>query len=132
MYFKTVMRLWKNGKLPMINGLLKSDDTYFSFTDSGLLISSPLRRINAVDISDVDSMPPLQTTIYTIYFGEGSWGSDGWLLFLAEGIESCWLLSGNINPIAKVSVNGGVLRAINNNGVQFLMPLLFPEKLWKM
>lgn len=71
MYFKTVMRLWKDGKLPMINGLLKSDDTYFSFTDSGLLISSPLRRISAVNISDVDSMPPLQTTIYTIYFGEG-------------------------------------------------------------
>ena len=60
MYFKTVMRLWKDGKLPMINGLLKSDDSYFSFTDSGLLISSPLRMINAVNISDVDSMPPLQ------------------------------------------------------------------------
>lgn len=132
MHFKEIMCLWKDGKLPMVNGLIKSNDTFFSLSDGGLQKSSPLPRIDSVNISNVDFMPPLKTNQYIIYFGGGNWGSDGWLLFLSEKRDLCWLLSGDINPIETATVNGSFLHAMNNNNVQFLIPLFSPEKMERL
>ena len=59
--------------------------------------------------------------------GEGSWGSDGYVIALKnEAVE--WLFFGGLNPMVKIWIEGGNLCVVNNCGVEWIIPIANPEE----
>ena len=127
MEFDKVLCLRKKGRLPMLNGLLKADHSYYAFSGRSLSPKTDPPALDTLYCSAIDCLGQLKETEFAVFWGEGSYGSEGWILFLSNDKEKSWLLSGNINPIEKVYVSEDVIFAENNNHKQFMLPIYSPE-----
>ena len=118
-------KLWKKKKLPMINGLCKSDGTFYKLED-GKLIKTAI-PIKKYDISHVYINAQIEHQGTTYFCGEGSWGDDGFLVALKDNTIS-WLFSGDLNPLEKLWIEDENIHVLNNCKVEWVIPLAEPEK----
>ncbi len=122
-----ILEMWNNEELPILMGLL-FDNKLYTFAD-GNLINERDFSVDEIDDEYVAAAYHFLSENYEGYqvcAGEGSYGSDGYVLVLDSKGEIYWVLFDEINPIERLSIENYVITAINNNGVEFIIPLHEP------
>jgi len=131
-----VLTLWKDKKLPIIDGLLYNS-TLYEIDDEKL--ECKVLNKKPFLLAKKDYLKKYFSYIHThksieykgmkIYAGEGSWGGDGFILVLTKEGQLYWLWMDMINPIEDIECKNDVIYAVNNCEAEFIIPLHTPEKL---
>lgn len=141
---KRLLLLWEEGSLPILNGLLKADGTFFDVAlqrDAGgtlndIKVQLPCATKGQAEkywnnTSCVETVSqPLPHANHRYYCGGGSWGGDGWVLALNDkgGVE--WLFfHERMNPAEQLHIEGSHLYITNNLQERFMFRLDKPEEI---
>lgn len=138
-----ISELWKQEKLPVINGLIKFDGSFYAPNGSFdvqyhsinkliRLIPSTLKEKNYYDeFSNIYAHGPLIHLNTTYFWGEGSWGGDGFLVALDSNQKIKWLFfSYEANPFENLCIEKDELHVLNNLYNEWIFPINEPEKLY--
>lgn len=130
-----VLKLWGEGKLPYVDGLLLQDGRLY--LDIRAQESLPIRSSidsHLADFSkdtsfweDVDIFKSQSYEDYNVYCGDAGYGSFGYVLVLTSQGQFKWLLFDEINPIQSMVIKDQVIYAVNNCDDQFILPIEHPE-----
>lgn len=127
-----VLNLWLDEKLPIINGLLLNNGDFYSDIRNSPVRLSQTFDPNETDFNDwfscIDIFQSEEYKNYKVYAGDGSHGSEGYVLVLTSDDKFLWLLFDEINPIERFEIKDDIIFAINNCGVKFILPIHHPEK----
>ena len=130
--FCIISKLWQDDKLPVINGLLKADGSFYELEANGLRLSKPIdiaeKNYNE-EFSHVDATVSLSHMGIDYHCGCGSHGSDGWLLAM-NGEKVDWLFFDYVNPFEKAWIENDKIHAVSNLGVEWIFPISKPEELY--
>lgn len=129
-----IFKLWNERRLPYIDGLLLQDGKYFANIrrleklENTHLLYSYLPNIEKYQdfFGEIDIFKTVNEGKYTVYCGDASHGSFGYILVLDENKEFNWLLFDDINPIVDIRVEDGNIYGINNCDEVFILPLKNP------
>lgn len=127
-----IHHLWKQGRLPLVEGLLLSDGTIYKNVLKNTLHQP--EQWNAADkdytnwYSEIDISQSEEYGPYKIFAGDGSYGSDGFILVLSKSGSFHWLLMDTINPIEAFTVQNKTIYARNNNSQEFIIPIDKPAE----
>lgn len=139
---ESIDSLWLEGNLPMVNGIVFQNGHVIPFTIFGygterkISSASPynlndfLKRENAV-LSSVDSLGELKlkdrVEFVRAICGEGSYGSDGFIVVLDNNDRVCWVAVFDCsNPFVRLIQRGDDLIAVNNSDEHWVFPLSDP------
>ena len=125
-----ISKLWKNKKLPIINGMIKSDGSFYELDSNGLRLSTLEVRDYGKWHSSIIEIAFLKHLGVTYYCGEGSHGSDGWVLAIDSDNKIKWLFFGEANPLERLWVQDDELHVMSNLNAEWIFPISEPEKLY--
>ena len=131
---------WHKEELPIIDGLVKSDGSFYEIE-----VDYDCRPVEmhypptAFDInrknyyqycSGVSSFNSTTHLGITYYCGEGSHGSDGFLIAINSDSKVEWLFfSQEVNPFEKLWIDNNEVHVISNLNIEWIFPVDSPEKL---
>lgn len=129
----TSLKLWRKGRLPLLNGLLLGDGRCFAVKHnvpySAVLNITPQDIIIDPD-QDYSAIDIMAETVYNdnhIYCGEGSFGGDGFVIELSDINKIAWLfIHDNANPFVSMQILNGVLYIQNNCQITWRFNLANP------
>ena len=130
-----IFSLWEEEKLPDIGGLLLKDGKFYKNirflqdkTNKHLIYNYlvDLEKYNQA-FGYIYIVQKIECKNYTIYCGDSSHGSIGYILVLNAQGEFEFLLFDEINPIEQIELKEGVIYASNNCGEQFILSVDHPE-----
>lgn len=122
----TIQSLWKQDKLPIIDGLYKSNGMYYKLTDNKVVIAELSKKDYFDWCSDISIHVKIEYQGIIYCCGEGSWGSDGYIIAIKNNIVE-WLFFGDLNPIEKIWIDNNEIHAINNCKAEWIIPIFEPE-----
>ena len=129
--FCIISKLWQDDKLPVVNGLLKADGAFYELKTNGLILSKPIditQKNYNEEFSHINATVSLSHLGIDYYCGDGSHGSDGWILAMSnDKLE--WLFFDYINPLEKLWIENEKIHAMSNLNVEWIFPINNPEKL---
>ena len=113
-------------KLPIINGIIEKEN-YFKID---IDLNKYTMKLNKSDFSekylekenysDISISGKIKYKNYTINYGEGSYGGDGFIIILDENSKTKWLMfHDEINPIEKLEIKDNKIIGINNCGIRY-------------
>jgi len=131
---------WHKEELPIIDGLIKSDSSFYEIEvdDDCRPIEmnyQPLffdiSRKNYYEYcSSVLGFTSITHLGITYYCGDGSHGSDGFLLAINSDNKIEWLFfSQEANPFEKLWVEDNEIHVMSNLNIEWIFPVDSPEKL---
>ena len=127
-----ISELWEQDKLPIIEGLVKADGSFYEMESRGLSASKHFDaekkdyREWCSSISVWQSLCHLNTVYYC---GEGSYGGEGYL-FAMNNNEVKWLFFySSANPFEKLWIENDEIHVLNNNKVEWIFPIEKPEQM---
>ena len=123
-----IQNLWAQEKLPIIDGLYKSSGLYYKLADGKVVFSELPQKDYSNWYSNVSISAKAEHQGVTYYCGEGSWGSDGYVIAIRGDIIE-WLFFGDINPIEKLWIEGDEIHALNNCKAEWVIPISEPSGL---
>jgi hypothetical protein len=136
-----ISQLWDKEKLPIINGLVKEDGSFYDIEIGEYCY--PVKndyKPKKIDLSlknylecfsHIYILQQLTHFEITYYCGEGSHGSDGWLLALDSNNELKWLFfSQEANPFEKLWIENNEIHVMNNLNIEWIFPINSPEKVY--
>jgi len=133
-----ILDYWHKQKLPIIDGLIKSD---FSFYEIEIGDDCRPIKINYqptfFDMSRENYSEYCSTALsyisvthlnITYYCGEGSHGSDGFILAINNDNKVEWLFfSQEVNPFEKLWIENNEVHAMSNLKIEWIFPIDSPE-----
>lgn len=146
MKIKDIDGLWQDGSLPVVNGVVFRSGRVTPFTITGygqqrkISPASPydmddfLKNEDAV-FSSIDSLAELKLDnkhgVAKAIAGEGSYGSDGFVVALDGNDRICWAaVFDHSNPFVRLMQRGDDLVAINNLEESWIFPLFAPDSFY--
>lgn len=131
---------WHKEKLPIIDGLVRSDGSFYKIeVDCGCRPVEMDYQPTAFDIScknyyqycsSILGLTSIMHLGITYYCGEGSHGSDGFIIAINSDSKVEWLFfSQEANPFEKLWIDSGEVHAMNNLNIEWIFPIDSPEKL---
>ena len=113
-------------KLPIINGIIE-EKNYFKINIDLNEYSMKLSKIDFSEkyleeenYSDISISGKIKFKNYTISYGEGSYGGDGFIIVMDENNKTKWLMfHDEINPIEKLEIKNNKIIGINNCGIRY-------------
>jgi|GEM_PF-1820794 len=127
-----VLKLWEQKKLPLVGGLLLPDGRLYKNLANNIFCEYEMLQENSKDYSSwfsrISVLHSRSYQGYSVYCGDGSYGSDGFILVLNKDSTLHWLIMDDINPIEQLTVENGVIHALNNLQQKFTFPIMEPEK----
>jgi hypothetical protein len=131
---------WLKEKLPIIDGLVKSDGSFYA-----IMIDEECRPIEmnyqatSFDISRENYSEYCSSVLgfasithlgITYHCGEGSQGSDGFLLAVNSDNNAEWLFfSQESNPFEKLWIENDEIHVMSNLNIEWIFPVGNPERL---
>ena len=135
-----ISELWNDEKLPIINGLVKADGSFYEIKVEDCQPVTADYQPSTFDVtaknyyewySSVLGSPFLTHAEITYYCGECSQGSDGFLLAVNNKNNTVeWLFfDEEANPLEKMWVENDEIHAMSNLNIEWIFPINAPEKL---
>jgi hypothetical protein len=122
-----IQSLWEQHKLPIIDGIYKSNGLYYKLSDGKVVIAELSQKDYSKWYSKVSITAEIEHQGVTYHCGEGSYGSDGYVIAIrGEVIE--WLFFGDINPIERIWIESGEIHALNNCKAEWVIPVSEPQE----
>jgi hypothetical protein len=123
--FEEIIKLYYKNKLPIMNGIITKDEfiqinikenkIYLNKVDFDKKIS-----LLEEDCSDIDIFKEKKYKNYTIFFGEGSYGGDGFITIMDKDNKIIWIMfHDNINPIENIEIDEDKIIGINNCKIKY-------------
>ena len=108
-------------KLPIINGIIEKEN-YLKIDIDLNKYSMKLKKadfseknVKEENYSDISISGKIKFKNYTINYGEGSYGGDGFIIILDENSRTKWLMfHDEINPIEKLEIKDNKIIGLNN------------------
>lgn len=128
-----ISELWKEEKLPVIRGLVKSDCAFYEFdTDELRLLKSTDFYVGNYrnEFSYVNITVSLKHLDVNYYCGDGSHGSDGWALATNSDNSIKWLFFDYVNPFEKMWIENDEIHIMSNLKTEWIFPIDKPEHLY--
>ena len=126
-----VLELWEQEKLPLIGNLLLADGRLYKNIMSNTAYQCKPFEASSRDyaswFSHINVLQSATYQDYLIYCGNGSYGSDGFILVLKADHSLHWLMIDDINPIERFTIQNGIIHAHNNLKQEFIIPITVPE-----
>ncbi|MET1080001.1 MAG: hypothetical protein ABWY06_18460 [Pseudomonas sp.] len=138
--------LWQDGTLPMVNGIVSQKNHVMPFTITGygperkILpgLAYDLNKFLSTDdavLSSIGSLAELilkgRADVAKAICGEGSWGSDGFVVVLDDKDHIVWVAAFECsNPFIQLIHRGDELIAVNNNDERWAFPLSNPDSFY--
>ncbi|MCL1994503.1 MAG: hypothetical protein FWG66_16285 [Spirochaetes bacterium] len=127
-----IAKQWQEEKLPVINGLVKTDGSFYRLGTEGLLPAVPI-DLSQTDYNEefsfITEIASLEHSGRKYYCGEGSHGSDGWLLATSAGGKIEWLFFDEVNPFEKLWVANNEIHVMSNLNTEWIFPIDKPEEM---
>ena len=113
-------------KLPIINGIIEKEN-YFKID---IDLNKYTMKLNKSDFSkkyleeenysDISISGKIKYKSYTINYGEGSYGGEGFIIIFDGNNKTKWLMfHDEINPIEKLEIKNNKIIGINNCGIRY-------------
>ena len=123
---QNVEKTFFQGKLPIINGIIEKEN----YLKINIDLNKYTMKINKSDFSekyledenysDISISGKIKYKNYTINYGEGSYGGDGFIIILDGNSKTKWLMfHDEINPIEILEIKKNKIIGINNCGIRY-------------
>ena len=130
MYLKNILhkigKVFSQYKLTIINGII-TKEKYFKISIDLDKYSMELsisdfseKHLGEGNYSDIDISGKIVYKNYTIKYGEGSYGGDGFIIIIGKDNKIKWLMfHEEINPIENMEIRDNKIIGINNCGIKY-------------
>ena len=122
-----IQKLWCQDRLPIIDGLYKMNGLYYQLINNKVVTADLPQKDYSKWYSDICVTAQIKHQDIIYCCGEGSWGSDGYVIALKNDIVQ-WLFFGDLNPLIKLWINDNDLHVLNNCEVEWIIPIAEPER----
>lgn len=133
MKISDIEKLYFKGKLPIINGIITKDKYIKINIDKNILSFDETNNYENIssledDCSNVNVFNAIRYKDYTAYFGEGSYGGDGFITIIDKNNKIVWIaFHDRINPIIDLEIFADKIIAINNCDIKYVFNINWEE-----
>jgi hypothetical protein len=123
--FEEIVKLYYKNKLPIMNGIITKDAfTGINIKEDKICLTKTGFDNNISllekDCSDIGVCREIKYKNYTLHYGEGSYGGDGFITIMDKDHKIIWIMFHEyINPVENIEIEDNKIIAINNCNIKY-------------